>query len=128
LPLQVIECDNCQAANQTAPTLKNVVALPESMASNQDKPAIELEETTGHEENYSKHDNQVILKSAFDNLGLWATVKRFWKARCGNVSSQVDPRLTSSRPSFSAISCALRPEPMATRQSSMASPLPLSFF
>lgn len=32
-----------------------------------------------HDEESSKAGNEVILKSSFDNLGLWPTVKRFWK-------------------------------------------------
>lgn len=29
-----------------------------------------------------KHDHDVILKSSYDDLGMWATVKRFRKVCC----------------------------------------------
>jgi hypothetical protein len=33
-----------------------------------------------HVEGRDTREHEAVLKSSFDNLGLWATAKRFWKA------------------------------------------------
>ncbi|KAL7940835.1 general substrate transporter [Trichoderma barbatum] len=50
------------------------------MAETVEKSKLQVAPIVTHDEGVLKKDNEIILKSSFDNLGLWATVKRFWKA------------------------------------------------
>lgn len=47
----------------------------------QEKSPIEIQPNADHIESDLKEQNETVLKSNLDNLGLLATVKRFWKVR-----------------------------------------------
>jgi hypothetical protein len=52
------------------------------MAGTQNKEVqIEALADAAHIENETKFEDGVVLKSPLDDLGLWATVKRFWKVK-----------------------------------------------
>ncbi|KAL7916802.1 general substrate transporter [Trichoderma velutinum] len=50
------------------------------MAEPTEKSELQIAPVVTHNEELFEKDNGMILKSSFDKLGLWATVKRFWKA------------------------------------------------
>jgi hypothetical protein len=56
----------------------------DEMPEHQEKVQVESQPTTEHVEGdlSFKHQHDVLLKSSLDDLGLWATVKRFKKVRC----------------------------------------------
>jgi hypothetical protein len=58
------------------------------MAVHQEKVQVEVQPGAEHVEGdlNLKHDHEVLLKSSLDDLGLWATVKRFRKVRFCSVS------------------------------------------
>jgi hypothetical protein len=49
------------------------------MAEPVEKSELQVAPVVTHNEELFKKDNEIILKSSFDKLGLWATVRRFWK-------------------------------------------------
>ncbi|KAB5546910.1 sugar transporter [Coniochaeta sp. 2T2.1] len=44
------------------------------------KSDVALDTAVSHLEGQGLHDGEAVLKSSFDDLGLWATARRFWKA------------------------------------------------
>jgi hypothetical protein len=49
------------------------------MASTTDKAGIEPVPDTTHGEHPLKSENEFVLKSSMDNLGYWASIRKFWK-------------------------------------------------
>lgn len=68
-----------------------------------DKIALDSQSLHVEDDGDLKVHNEVVLKSSLDNLGLWATIKRFKKVSSTPSFSPLNMRLTIPRLSLSAI-------------------------